>query len=450
MTIVSPGRESGSRPMLIKGAGLLTLDPALGDFDSADIHVRDGRIVEVAPELAVADAEVIDASAMIAMPGFVDAHRHLWEGEDLDSYFLRVNKGFAPVYTADDTYLGTLVGALGALEAGVTTVFDWAHVQNSRAHTDASIAALRESGLRTVFGFGPGHQEGAAWPDDVLRLRREEFASDDQLVTLALAGVSPESAPAPFVKRLFGLAREAEVVISVHAGINGMARRGEIERLGREGMLGPDVQLVHCNTLSPAEWRWIADTGTSVAITPGSEMQMGQGVPPIQPALDVGYRPSLGVDVETSAPNDMWTQMRLLFALQRMQSFEKKGAGGPAPTPMTMDDVLECAVTAGAKSARLDRRIGSLTPGKDADLILLRADMLNVMPVNDMRSAVVLNMDARNVDTVMVAGRIVKRHGRMIGVDVRQLGERLYAARERVYEGTRERVPSGARRLKMA
>jgi 5-methylthioadenosine/S-adenosylhomocysteine deaminase len=457
MTIVTAGERSAKRDLLIKGAGILTLDREIGDLQTGDILVRDGKIADIGVKLKVVDAEVLDATAMIAMPGFVDAHRHLWEGvirntlptEDLNGYFARVNNGFAPAYSADDAYLGTLVSALGALDAGITTVFDWAHIQTSRAHTDATLAALRESGLRTVFGFGPGARDdqGAAWPHDLLRIQKEEFHSRDDLVTLALAGYSPEHCDDGFAKLQFGLAKDAGVIISVHSGLHGMGTPNEIERFGREGLLGPHVQLVHCNTLTATEWKWIADTGTTACITPGTEMQQGQGVPPIQAALDVGYKPALGADVETSVPNDMWTQMRLVFALQRMQAFEKQYAGKDAPAKMDMDDILECAVTAGAHSAGLGDKIGSLTPGKEADIILLRADMLNVMPVNDMRTAIVLNMDARNVDAVIVRGRVVKRDGKMIGIDMKQLGERLYASRDRVYGGTSDTIPSPVVRL---
>lgn len=445
-----------NRPILIKRAGIVTLDPALGDLLTGDILIENEKISAVDRNIEVEGAETIEASAMIAMPGFVDGHRHLWEGvirnalptEDLDGYFARVNNGFARSFTPEDAYLGTLVSALGALDAGVTTVFDWAHIQNSADHTHATISALRDSGIRAVFGFGPAARddEGAAWPHDLPRVQKEYFNSTDQLTTLALAGVSPEHCDDAFAKLQFKVAREADVIMSVHAGINGSGRPHQIERFGREGLLGPHVQLVHANTLTSLEWRIIADTGTTVCITPSSEMQMGQGVPPIQAALNVGYLPALGVDVETSLPGDMWTQMRLVFALQRMQAFERHFGAGEQVRRMDIDDVLACAVTAGAASSGLSDRIGSITPGKQADIILLRTDALNVMPVNDMRSAIVLNMDARNVDTVIVGGKFAKRNGKILGVDMARLTEQLYASRDRVYTKTGDRIPSSISR----
>jgi cytosine/adenosine deaminase-related metal-dependent hydrolase len=433
------------------------MDPSIGDKQTADVHIRDGVIVEIGEDLDAGDAEVIDASAMIVMPGFVDAHRHVWEGvirnalptEDLNEYFMLVNWGFGRIFSPDDAYLGTLVGALGALDAGITTIVDWSHIQTTPDHTQAVIAAHREARVRAVFCYGPpgAEDQGHQWPDGVLKLKEDEFSSDDQLVTLALAGLSPDHVDYEMAKHHVELARQANIVMTTHAGLNGLGTAGQIERFGNEGLLGPDINLVHCNTLSAAEWKMIADTGTTVTITASTEMQMGQGVPPIQPALDVGVKPSLGIDVETSLPGEMWTQMRLVYALQRMNAFETRFAGRQPPATINVSDILEYATIAGATAARLDDKIGTLTPGKQADIILLRTDMINVMPVNDLKSAVVLNMDARNVDTVMVAGRIVKRNGKLLGVDMGQLAPRLYESRDRVYEAAQRPLPSPVHRL---
>lgn len=457
MTIVSAAAIAPVRPLLIKGGGVITMDPTVGDLLSADIHIRDGMIVEIGQNLEVADAEVIDASAMIVMPGFVDAHRHAWEGvirnalptEDLNEYFVSVNWGLGRVFSAEDAYLGTLVGALGALDAGITTVVDWSHIQTTPDHTDAVISALQESGMRAVFAYGPpgAEDQGHRWPHGVLKLKADKFSSNDQLVTLALAGMAPDHVPFDMAKAHIELARQAGIVMTAHTGLNGLGTAGQIERFGQEGLLGPDVNLVHCNTLSAAEWKIIADTGTTVTITASTEMQMGQGVPPIQPALDVGIKPSLGIDVETSLPGEMWTQMRLVYSLQRMNAFEARFSGRQPPKLLCPDDMLHSATMAGATAARLASKIGSLTKGKQADIILLRADMINVMPVNDMQGAVLLNMDARNVDTVMVAGRVVKRHGKLLGVDMIQLGTRLYESRDRVYAAAQRPLPSPTHRL---
>jgi cytosine/adenosine deaminase-related metal-dependent hydrolase len=428
---------------LLKGGGVVTMDPQLGDFASADVLISNGKIEAVGVGLPVTDAEVVDASDMIVMPGFVDGHRHLWEGtlrntlptEDLQAYFKRVSYGYATGFEPEDAYIGTLLSALGALDSGITSVFDWSHIQTTPDHTRATIEALRHSGIRAVFAYGsPGRQGGAhEWPQGLLRLQKEEFQSRDQRLTLALASISPEHVPDEMAKAHFKLAKEAGVIISVHAGLNGMGEPNQILRYAREGLLGPYVNLVHCNTTTPEEWQAIADTGTNVCITPTIEMQMGHGIPPIQPALDVGIKPSLGVDVETSAPSDMWTQMRSTYGLQRMQAFERQFSGRTAPAMMDCNDVLECATIASARSMLLDGVTGSLTPGKAADVILLRADDINVMPVNDLKTAIVLSMDARNVDTVIVDGAVVKRNGALVGVDLAKLKRDVLASRNRVF-----------------
>lgn len=454
------GSATPGRPLLIRGGGIVSLDASTSDLLQGDLLIENGKIVAIAPSIPVEDAEIVDASAMIVMPGFVDGHRHLWEGlirhtlptEDLQGYLRLVNGGWGPAHCSEDAYLGTYVSALNALDAGITTVFDWSHIQSSPDHTAATIQALRDSGLRTVFGFGmPARQDiGHQWPHDLLRLQREAFSSTDQLLTLALASLSPEHVPDEMAREHFKLARDAGLIISVHSGHHGGSRPGEIARFGREGLLGPDVNLVHCNALSSEEWEIIADTGTSVCITPGVELQMGHGIPPIQQARDVGVKPSLGIDVETTAPSDMFTQMRIVYGLQRSRAFELLHRGEPHPEMMVIDDVLELATMAGAVSARLEKKIGSLTVGKDADIVLLRTDTLNVMPVNHMRNAVVLNMDARNVDTVIVAGNIVKRDGRMLGVDLAGLSRRLYASRDRIFAEAGATPDSPIHRLQTA
>jgi 5-methylthioadenosine/S-adenosylhomocysteine deaminase len=443
MSIVSLNQAAPGRSLLIRGGGVISMDARIGDLPSGDVHIRDGVIVDVARHLDVPDAEIIDASSMVVMPGFIDGHRHLWEGTirnslpngDLGEYTEVVIGAFAPAFEPGDAYLGNLVSALGALDAGVTTILDWSHIQTTPDHTAATIAALRESGIRAVFLFGPpGAQDrGHAYPQDIVRLKQDEFASTDQLLTLGLAANSPEHVPDEVARPIFELARDADVLLTAHAGVGGWGEPNQIERYGREGLLGPHVNLVHCNTLSAAEWKLIGSTGTTVSITPSAEMQMGHGVPPIQQAVDAGVTPSLGVDVETSAPGDMWTQMRLIFGLQRSNALGLRLAGKPAPALIDIDDVLRYATIGGAKAARLEDKVGTLTPGKQADLILLRADMINVLPVNDLRSAVVHNMDARNVDTVIVAGRVVKRHGRLLGVDMTRLASEVHSSRERVF-----------------
>ena len=436
--------RNSSRPMLIKGAAIVTMDDRLGELLTGDILVDGGIIREIAPSIDAPNAEVIDASGMIAIPGFVDSHRHLWEGllrnalaeNSIAEYFGIVNLKLGPAHTPTDVYAGSLVTALGALNAGVTTVLDWAHVQNSPEHTDASIAALRESGIRGVFAFGTptAEDQGHRYPDDILRLAKGEFASRDQLLTLALATNSPEHVPDEVAKYNWNKAREAGVRITTHTGLEDFGNRNEIERFGREGMLGPDVTLVHCNMLTETEWKIVADTGTTVSISAQIEMMMGHGTPPIQAALDVGILPSLSVDVEIAVPGDFFTHMRATISEQRNEIYWRRHRGEASPPRlMTTRDVMKMATVAGAHANGLSDKVGSLTVGKQADIVLLDATNVNVVPVNDLVGAIVTAMDVSNVDTVMVAGRIVKRGGKLLGFDLPSLYEKVYAARDGVF-----------------
>lgn len=430
----APGRPSGDR-VLLRGGCVLSVDPQVGDFDAADVLIEGSRIAAVAPGLQVSgDVETIDASGMIVMPGFIDTHRHMWQGclrnilpDGLLSDYGRDITGAArSVFRPEDARIGDLVSALGALNAGVTTLLDWSHIGNSPEHSDAAIEGLREAGVRAVYAFGGGAAGPAnRFPDDIRRLRREHFASADQLLTLAMAaGTNPAD---------WAVAREVDAFISVHV----VGSLGGIT----EAAMGPDVTYIHCTNLTDEAWRRIADSGGHVSIAAPIEMQMAHGVPPIQEALDHGIRPSLSVDVETQQPGEFFTQMRSVFALQRMLANERRRTGDPkAPALLSVRDMIEFATRRGAIANHLEHKTGTLTPGKEADIIMLRADAINVMPLNSAHGAVVLAMDTSNVDTVFVAGRLRKRGGRLLDVDLDRVSR--LAAESRAYILQRTGWPS--------
>lgn len=417
-TVVPSGRT------LIKNGMVLSIDPQIGEVAGCDILIEGDRIVDVRPGLEAEGVEVIDATGMIVMPGFVDSHRHIWEGvlrnigtdvplEGRSSYISHVLHKLAPAFRPEDAYMGNLLSALGAIDAGVTTLLDWSHIQGSPDHTDAAVQALEDSGLRAVFAYGfpwwgKWEERQPSW---FVRAATEHFSSKDQMLTLALAAPGPEFTDFEVTRDHWKLAREAGARISTHVGVGSYGLDSKFEQFGRGGFLGPDTTYIHCTTLNDTEVQMIVDTGGTVSLATPVEMMMGHGMPPIQKFLDRGLKPSLSVDVETNVPSDMFNQMRSVLALQRTL------AASQGKAPVTARDVLEYATLEGARANGLDAKVGSLTPGKQADIILLRTNRMNVTPFNDPATAVVTSMDTGNVDTVLIAGRVMKQSGRLLHVD---------------------------------
>jgi 5-methylthioadenosine/S-adenosylhomocysteine deaminase len=436
------------RPILIKGGCVLSLDRAVGDFEQADVLVEGGKISAVRPGIDAPNAEVIDASKAIVMPGFVDTHRHMWQGflrnvlpdGSLEDYRNIVQRKFGATMTADDVYAADLLSALGAIDAGVTCILDWSHIHNTPEHSDAAIKGLAESGVRAVFAYGnPQNDTGRYWemkghkfPEDIARLRKQYFASDDQLLTLYMAA---PSASLDLVLGSFKAARDVGARISIHVGVGEFGRSALLEKLNAEKALGSDTTYIHCCTLNDTEWKLIRDTGGTVSIASYVETLMGHGNPPTQKAIDLGIRPSLSVDVETSVPNDFFQQMRTVLSLQKNEVWARRLAGDKNPPRfLTAREVLEFATVEGARANGLERKIGTLTPGKDADIILLRTDRLNVMPMNNAVGAVVTSMGSQNVDTVLIAGKVMKRGGQLVGVDWDRITRIGNEAQERAYK----------------
>jgi len=418
---------------LVAGGHVLTMDPALGELPSADVLIENGAISAVGPNLDAPGAEVIDATSMIVMPGFVDTHRHTWQTAvrhsyaDVDplQYFAEMLGPVGAAYRPEDVRIGTLLGALSALDAGITTLVDWAHCMNTPEHADAAVDALAESGIRAVFAHGwplsPEWTRDSALPHpaDIGRLRESRFSAPDQLLTLAMAARGPEMARPEVWLGDLRLARDLGIRSTVHVGAYAHnARHRAIAQLRDAGVLGPDITFVHCSRSGDDEFAMIADTGGSISLGVHCELNStGMGDIPLDRILAEGLRPSLSGDTETKCSGDLFTQMRLLLAYYRSWT----GGGHsrvPEPLPLRVRDVLEFATLAGARAAGLGRRTGSLSPGKQADLILVRAHDINLAPVTDPAAAVVLAAHPGNVDTVLVGGRTVKRGGRLVAADL--------------------------------
>ena len=434
----------------IRNAQILSLDPAIGDIPKGDIVVEGGRISRIGRRLRAPGAKVIDASGMIAMPGFVNAHLHTWQtgirgiagNWSIRQYLEAMHARIAPRYTADDTYIANLVGALNQIACGATTIFDWCHNNASPAHSDAAIDGLEESGIRAVFGHGspkPDASEGAVpfthipHPrGEIERLRKGRLSSDDARVTLAMAALGPDFSTMEVTEHDFRLAREYGLLVSAHTwGAPTRLNRNGYRRLAKQGLLGPDHNLVHGNFLGDAELKLLVDRGVSVTVTPEVELQMSHGTPLTGRLRSLGARPSLGVDVESNISGDMFTVMRM--ALQTQRALDNKRAvkanGAVAISPR---EALEWATIEGARALRLENRIGSLAPGKAADLILIDGSHINLFPVHDPVESVVFHANPSNVDTVMIGGGIVKRGGRLRYRGLRAKQEALAKSARRI------------------
>lgn len=448
------------RRVLLKGGTVVSLDDAVGDLARGDVLIEGEKIKAIGRHLHAGDADVIDCSGMVVMPGLIDTHRHMWQGllrnigpdDVLDDYVKKILFGHALKMTPEDVYLGDTISALSALSSGITTILDWSHIANTPAHTEAAIRALRDSKMRAVYGYGPSFGLSPAWydpaspgqyPQYIRTLRKKFFNTSDQLLTLALAAAGPEFSLLGVESSLieWKIGREVGARISVHVGVGKQANARGLQRMGQMGLLKNDTTYIHCCTLNDTEMKMIADTGGTVSLAIPIEMQMGHGTPPIQQFLDLGVRPSLSVDVETNQPSDMFTQMHACFALQRSLYIEAHKDDClfeftfVSPTSCkdnlaNVRDVLKFATVEGARANGLLHKTGTLTPGKQADIVVLRAKQINVAPVNDVVGSIVLGMDRSNVDSVFVAGNAVKRHGRLVGVDVERLVRKADNARE--------------------
>jgi len=439
------GQIYTDKTTLIRGGYLLTLDPELGDLPAADVLIDDDKIAAVGRNLeASSRANVIDARGCIVMPGFVGTHRHTWQTPvrgvlpscTLDQYFAGMLDNIGVQYRPEDVYIANLMGALEALNGGITTLLDWSHVNNTPEHSDAAIHGLAESGIRAIYGHGV--PVGAQWwsysdkehPEDIRRIRKEYFQSDDQLLTLALAARAPGNTTPDVAKHDWALARDLDIRISVHVGmrLTGVHVH-HVATLNELGLMGPDTTYIHCTDSTDEELDLIASTGGTASVAPYVEMLMGHGVPPTGRLVARGVRPSLSIDVVSSVPGDMFTQMRTALVQERILAFTDTPDVAFAPT-LSHRDVLEFATIDGAKACALDHKIGTLTPGKQADVILIRTDMVNVAPVVDPVATVVISADTSNVDTVIVGGRIIKHNGRLMRVDLSRLLDRLDGARD--------------------
>ncbi|HEY3151358.1 MAG TPA: amidohydrolase family protein [Candidatus Binatia bacterium] len=439
-------RTSGKLPargeFVVRNAYVVTMDPKLGDIPVGDVHVRNGALVAVGPTLNAPGAEEIDGRNRIACPGFVDTHFHLWGSfargivADGDFDYFPVMSRLGPVMTPEDAYASAKLGIAEAINSGLTTIHDWSHNIISGAYADADLRALRDCGIRARFSYGYSRNlqlkpEQTADLNDIARVKREWFgASNDGLLTMGFASRGPGDTPPATYRKEWESARALGLPITQHAGrsIAEIKKFRRIEILYKDKLLGPDVQLIHTYNASPEERGMMAETKTHNSIAPYTASRLASGLPYLGDLLKRGVQCSLSVDTTTVAGNaDMFSIMRLMLQLNHLRSMDVM--------EVQPRRILELATLDGAKDLGIADRVGSLTPGKRADLILVRTNDLNVAPFGNPALLLVQQAQPYNVDTVVIDGRILKHNGELVAIDadevVRKAAELFAAARKR-------------------
>jgi len=443
---------------LIKDACVITMDPELGTLERADILIEGERIHAVAPDIAAEDCEVIDATNMIAIPGIVDTHRHVFTaslrgiGADYTTfdYAAKIMIGMDPHIRAEDVYIGTYAGDLEALESGVTTVVDHADCINSPQHANEIIRAHEESRIRAIFCYGmAGHAkiEPGKIPDlmelitapewhfeDARRVRETLLPSDNGRIRFGIAMTELEGFPIDLSRREIEFGRElGAYLIGCNAGLGPLSNAGTyVVELSDAGLLGPDILIIHGPSLTDEEIDRIAKADAAIAAAPENELQAGLGYPVTFRAKARGARVSLGIDTVMGYRGDLFIQMRFALQAERLRRCEELAREGLAPrsNKVTAKEVLELATLGGARAVRMDAEVGSLTPGKQADVVLIRTDRLGLRPVIDPVNTVVSQANAADVDSVFLAGEPMKRDGQLLNADLPSIFDRLDASRD--------------------
>lgn len=437
-----------SEEILITGGHVVTLDDALGDVPGGDVRVRDGVITQIGVGLRPGpDAEVVDAQGRLVIPGLIDTHRHVWQGAIAGFTPQMTGYGYGPAvltrislkHTASDIHAGTLWGALQALDAGITTIGDWAHALQSADHADANLRGLRESGIRGLFFYGgPGPAGGDPNPPhplDARRMRDEQFPGNSGngrlRMGMALRGpcfTSPERN-----RQDFAFARELGLPISIHVGMAGTA--DAVTALRRDGLLGPDVNYIHANQLTDEEMDLIAASGGTVTITPSTDMLMQFGTyPATGRALERGIVSGLGVDTVCSAGTDLFSEMRLALAAERSRANAESLARNELVHEVALHqrDMLRLATLGGAQVLGLADRTGSLTPGKQADITMIDLRSPHLDGFGDPVAMLGLGAGPADVETVLVGGEFAKRDGTLVGTHAAKARDLMHETQHRL------------------
>jgi 5-methylthioadenosine/S-adenosylhomocysteine deaminase len=426
-TAGAAGRPGGE--FTIRGAYVLSFDGHVGDLPRGDIHVRGGEIVAVGERLKGGGAQ-IDGTGFIAMPGFVDTHQHMWTApfrgvtQDPKQYgYFAAKARFGPLSTPHDTYVAVRLCMVQALNSGITTVNNLANNIRNAGHADATLEAHASLPMRSRFSYGPfdGMDPGQVTDfADVARVKKKvEAGFGAGLIGFGIElrppPVGPAGSPSTYSARGD---RSLEVYLSDYRAarqmglpiaVDGITGEG-ILRAAADGFLSPDFLAVHALGSGKAACEAMKAAGAAYSSSPFTEFASLVGMPVLAEMMAAGVLTTLSVDSTSNADSNMFTVARVAMDVVRLVNKD--------PFTYTMRDALGLATINGAKALGLADRIGSLTPGKRADLILVRTNSLNmgVTPkANPYR--LMISAQSEDVDTVVVDGRIVKRGGRLVGID---------------------------------
>jgi 5-methylthioadenosine/S-adenosylhomocysteine deaminase len=450
----SPGRFPDRGEFLIKNAHLLTMDPKLGEIPGGDVHVRDGIIAAVGRNLSAPKAEVMRGNGIIALPGFIETHWHMWgaaarnmAGPTENSGYFYISRLLGQFFTPEDNARGVRLALAEAISSGITTVTNWSHNLLAPEYADAEIKVHKEVGVRARFAYGYSRKTppDATLPlADVTRVHEQWFSdAKDKLLTFGIAARGPENNSIEICRREWTFARERGIAITTHMGTSAerVNKRQGIQTLAKAGLLGPDVVLVHVTNHSPEDLKLLAETKTPVSLSPYTELRTGFGITPVGSFLRAGVPVSLSVDTTILCGNaDMFAIMK---AIQNIENGLQKSEFG-----ISAQRALEMATIDGARALGLADQVGSLTPGKRADLILVRTTDVNMLPFTVPANMIVQAAQPSNIEAVIVDGCFLKRDGKLTGIDVAQLARDSADTIERVRkEASKEGSDKGINEL---
>ena len=422
--------EPGPGPVVLRGGTVLTEDDRKRVLPGCDVLVAGDRIAAVGPALPVPDGTTeIDARDGIVMPGMIDTHRHMWQtamrgyGADwtLTQYFVWYYLEWGKVFRPEDVYAGNLLGAIEALDAGVTTTVDWSHGLQTTEHADAAVDALRAVPGRFVLAYGNIQQAPAEWTAtpgfrDFISRR---VTGDDMLGFQIAFDVTGD--PAFPEKPAFEVARELGVPVTTHAGVWGATGDDGIRLMHEHGFMTPENIYVHSASLSANSYHRIAATGGSVSVSTESEQSAGQGYPPTWALRAHGIPVSLSMDTTVWWSGDLFSAMRTTLGADRSRQHLEAQAQGETITHCSLraDQVVGWATRGGARALGREADLGSIEAGKKADLVLIKNEYSPVMfPLLNPYGHVAFQAQRGDVHTVIVDGKVVKHAHRLVGIDL--------------------------------